>query len=87
MCPLIASLGMDWALRNKMPRTLSGPEGSSNKWIFLCAAGQPSPTSAELLKGIFLLDALKASGGNYPETLRVRGIRRMLAGYALRYEL
>ena len=28
-----------WVLRNKHPRTMSGPEGSSIKWSRLCAAG------------------------------------------------
>lgn len=31
----------EWVLRNGAPRTPSGPEGSSGKWIVSCAAGQP----------------------------------------------
>ncbi|KGR78098.1 hypothetical protein CD33_01635 [Ureibacillus sinduriensis BLB-1 = JCM 15800] len=28
-----------WVLRNGYPRTMSGPEGSSIKWLHPCAAG------------------------------------------------
>ena len=52
-CPLIASYGMVWVLRNVMPRTLSGPEGSSNKWKFPCAADKPSLALYGAIKGQF----------------------------------
>jgi len=35
---------------------LSGPEGSSNKRMLLCAADKPSPMPAELSKGNFVLE-------------------------------
>ena len=31
----------DWVLCNANPRIWSGPEGSSHKWSFACAAGLP----------------------------------------------
>jgi DNA polymerase III subunit gamma/tau len=44
-----------WVLRNKTLRTLSGPEGSSNKWKLLCAADKPVLTCGAF-KRQFLLD-------------------------------
>jgi len=36
-----------WVLRNGAPRTMSGPEGSSIKWVPPCAAGQPKPSQRQ----------------------------------------
>ena len=48
-------MGVERVLRNKTLRTSSGPEGSSDKWVFLCAAEKPLPYPARLTKDNFLM--------------------------------